>query len=52
MLSYRGKAEGGDGNAVEWHFVFQFDGAYLLSLNSNEEHEFISQWLTKHDMNR
>ncbi|KAK7092346.1 contactin-5-like isoform X2 [Littorina saxatilis] len=30
----------------------QFDGAYLLSVNSEEEHQFISQWLTDNDMNR
>ncbi|XP_076455487.1 contactin-like [Babylonia areolata] len=48
-----------------YHFVFypdltyplaavacQMDGAYLLSVNTNEEHEFVSQWLTRHDMDR
>ena len=37
---------------TECDSVFQIDGAYLLSVNSEEEHAFISQWLTRHDMNR
>ncbi|CAL1534451.1 unnamed protein product [Lymnaea stagnalis] len=30
----------------------QTDGAYLVSINDDEEFNFVSDWLTKHDQNR
>ncbi|XP_046331627.2 contactin-like [Haliotis rufescens] len=48
-----------------YHFVFyptrvygeatqacEVDGAFLLSVNSKQEHEFVSSWLTRYDINR